>query len=184
MSGKISEAPFICIAPPPAARPPRAIGFTTGRRHRSRPGSRKLGAGHWFRVGHGIMSASNPASLTKEISAEERLALLRKGDRHRAWRSLDDPRVCVRCARAFSGDEVEFVTEAGGQLKRIAQPSIAIPRRCTGGFAAVSPARPAWRERANGRTKSISADFRSASPTSEVIGAGGIEPLFRGGRGD
>lgn len=61
------------------------------------------------------MRASLPASLTKEISAEERLARLQKGDRHRAWRSLDDRRACLRCARAFTGHEVELVTMAGGQ---------------------------------------------------------------------
>lgn len=34
---------FICTVPPPAARPPRAIGFTVGRKEHFRPGSRRAG---------------------------------------------------------------------------------------------------------------------------------------------
>lgn len=49
------------------------------------------------------------------FSDEERLALLREGDRYRRWRSLDDRRVCIRCARVFSGREVVLVSTGDGR---------------------------------------------------------------------
>ena len=52
--------------------------------------------------------------LTTLIPDQDRLTLLRAGDDHRDWRSLDDQRFCLRCTRVFAGREVEIVGGAGG----------------------------------------------------------------------
>ncbi len=52
-----------------------------------------------------------------EISAEERLALLQSLDQRRAWHSLSDRRLCVRCTKAFSGSEVQLHRRSDGSYE-------------------------------------------------------------------
>lgn len=46
--------------------------------------------------------------MSDELSTAERLAILQAIDPHRTWRSLSDRRLCVRCAKPFSGSELRL----------------------------------------------------------------------------
>jgi len=48
-------------------------------------------------------------------SPEERLSILKAHDSRRVWRSLSDRRLCVRCAKSFSGWEVRIRRQTDGQ---------------------------------------------------------------------
>jgi hypothetical protein len=42
-----------------------------------------------------------------QISAEDKLLLLNRLDRWRAWKSLNDRRLCLGCGRMITGHEIE-----------------------------------------------------------------------------
>jgi hypothetical protein len=42
------------------------------------------------------------------LKLDDRLSVLRAGDRFRNWRSLDDERLCILCKRKFTGRQVEI----------------------------------------------------------------------------
>ena len=44
-----------------------------------------------------------------QISAQEKLTLLRRVDRWRLWKSLDDQRLCLGCGRLINGHEIDVV---------------------------------------------------------------------------
>jgi hypothetical protein len=46
------------------------------------------------------------------VNLDDRLSILRTGDRFRIWNSLDDQRVCNVCERKFKGRQVEIRHEA------------------------------------------------------------------------
>jgi hypothetical protein len=47
----------------------------------------------------------------------ERFEVLRQIDTRRRWKSLDDERVCLICARKFSGRHLEFRRNRSGQVE-------------------------------------------------------------------
>ncbi len=53
------------------------------------------------------------------LSADERLRLLRETDHSSPWYSLDDKRVCGICERVFSGRQIQFQqrTQIGDALR-------------------------------------------------------------------
>jgi hypothetical protein len=53
--------------------------------------------------------------MQREIRAEERLEILRAGDKLRTWSSLDDERRCVLCQRTLSGWQVEILRDQRGR---------------------------------------------------------------------
>jgi hypothetical protein len=53
--------------------------------------------------------------MQREIRAEERLDILRAGDKLRTWSSLDDERRCVLCQRTLSGWQVEILRDQRGR---------------------------------------------------------------------
>ena len=52
-----------------------------------------------------------------EIPAGERLALLQSLDHQRAWRSLSDRRICVRCTKTFRGWDVRVQRRGDGSYE-------------------------------------------------------------------
>ncbi len=48
------------------------------------------------------------------LSPEDRLAIVRRGDNSRSWHSLDDERVCVRCTKTFTGHEIRIGPQRDG----------------------------------------------------------------------
>jgi hypothetical protein len=46
--------------------------------------------------------------MTAHVKLDDRLPILRSGDRFRRWNSLDDQRVCSVCQRKFKGRQVEI----------------------------------------------------------------------------
>lgn len=91
----------------PVARPPRLIkpAFETKEYRRfSDAGTRLRLIGLDGRFSHDAIIA--PAQI--HLSLEDRLALLRQLDRWRAWKSLDDKRLCLGCGRLFTGHDVEM----------------------------------------------------------------------------
>jgi hypothetical protein len=46
--------------------------------------------------------------MNAHLNLDDRLAVLRAGDRFRKWRSLDDERLCILCKRKFNGRQVEI----------------------------------------------------------------------------
>ena len=50
-----------------------------------------------------------------DLTAEERLKILRSGDKLRTWSSLDDERLCVLCERRLSGWQIEILRDQGGR---------------------------------------------------------------------
>ena len=50
-----------------------------------------------------------------DLTAEERLKILRAGDKLRTWSSLDDERLCVLCERILSGWQIEILRDKGGR---------------------------------------------------------------------
>lgn len=53
-----------------------------------------------------------PAPL--QLSAEDKLNLLRQVDRWRPWYSLEDRRLCLGCGRLISGNEIEAIQAFDG----------------------------------------------------------------------
>jgi hypothetical protein len=51
------------------------------------------------------------------VKLDDRLSILRAGDRFHRWNSLDDQRVCRICERKFKGRQVEIRRLAGGRYK-------------------------------------------------------------------
>lgn len=54
-------------------------------------------------------------SLTNHLTPETRLALLREGDRRRAWRSLGERRISLSCSQVFNGEQVRIATDGDGK---------------------------------------------------------------------
>ena len=54
------------------------------------------------------------ASEQLQLSAEEKLTLLKQADRWRPWFALQDQRLCLGCGRLISGDEIEMTQAADG----------------------------------------------------------------------
>jgi hypothetical protein len=50
-----------------------------------------------------------------DLTAEERLKILRAGDKLRTWSSLDDERLCVLCERILSGWQIEILRDQRGR---------------------------------------------------------------------
>jgi hypothetical protein len=48
-------------------------------------------------------------ALQLEVSAEEKLSLLKQLDRWRRWDSLDDRRLCLGCGRIITGHEINVM---------------------------------------------------------------------------
>jgi hypothetical protein len=55
--------------------------------------------------------------MTANVKLDDRLLILRAGDRFRKWNSLDDQRVCNVCERKFKGRQVEIRRFPGGRYK-------------------------------------------------------------------
>ena len=56
-------------------------------------------------------------AMTANVKLDDRLLLLRVGDRFRRWNSLDDQRVCSVCERKFKGRQIEIRRLPGGRYK-------------------------------------------------------------------
>ncbi|PZR74465.1 MAG: hypothetical protein DLM73_07850 [Chthoniobacterales bacterium] len=54
--------------------------------------------------------------MSHHFSAEQRLEILRAADSTRAWHSLADQRVCLRCEKKFTGDEIAIVHDQRGRF--------------------------------------------------------------------
>jgi hypothetical protein len=54
-------------------------------------------------------------SLMKEVIGANQLTILRAGDDYRAWRSLNDRRICMHCTKVFSGAEVRIGMDRFGR---------------------------------------------------------------------
>jgi len=65
---------------------------------------------------------------TSAEESAERLELLRRTDRFRDWRSLDDKRICVVCGRQFSGHDVR--TRRTGEIVELHCPT----KKCESGL--------------------------------------------------
>jgi hypothetical protein len=50
-----------------------------------------------------------------DLTAEERLKILRAGDKLRTWSSLDDERLCVLCERILSGRQIKISRDQRGR---------------------------------------------------------------------
>lgn len=55
--------------------------------------------------------------ITAHVKLDDRLSILRAGDRFRKWDSLDDQRVCSVCERKFKGMQIEIRQFPGGRYK-------------------------------------------------------------------
>src|ERR1043166_2880596 len=55
--------------------------------------------------------------MSGHVNLDDRLTLLRGGDRFRRWNSLDDQRVCSVCERKFKGRQIEIRRFPGGRYK-------------------------------------------------------------------
>ncbi|MFL6527891.1 MAG: hypothetical protein ACJ8HU_09235 [Chthoniobacterales bacterium] len=53
--------------------------------------------------------------MKKVLFSEDKLDLLRKGDRDFNWESLDSKRCCVLCERTFTGRQVIVTKTRGGK---------------------------------------------------------------------
>jgi hypothetical protein len=62
------------------------------------------------------------------VKLDDRLSILRAGDRFRKWNSLDDHRVCSVCERKFKGRQVEIRRFPGGRHKLYC-PTLGCPSR-------------------------------------------------------
>jgi hypothetical protein len=54
-------------------------------------------------------------AMIARIKLDDRLSVLRAGDRFRRWNSLDDQRVCSVCERKFKGRQIEIRRFSGGR---------------------------------------------------------------------
>jgi hypothetical protein len=55
--------------------------------------------------------------MTAHVKLDDRLPILRAGDRFRRWNSVDDLRVCNVCERKFKGRQIEIRRFTGGKYK-------------------------------------------------------------------
>ena len=55
--------------------------------------------------------------MIAHLKLDDRLAVLRAGDRFRRWNSLDDERLCILCKRKFSGRQVEIRRLSHGRFE-------------------------------------------------------------------
>jgi hypothetical protein len=55
--------------------------------------------------------------MTAHVKLDDRLSLLRVGDRFSKWNSLGDQRVCSVCERKFKGRQIEIRRLPGGRYK-------------------------------------------------------------------
>jgi hypothetical protein len=55
--------------------------------------------------------------MIAHVTLDDRLTILRTGDRFRRWNSLDDQRICSVCERKFKGRQVEIRRFPGGKYK-------------------------------------------------------------------
>jgi hypothetical protein len=55
--------------------------------------------------------------MIAHVKLDDRLSILRAGDRFRRWNSLDDQRVCSVCERKFKARQVEIRRFPGGSYK-------------------------------------------------------------------
>jgi len=55
--------------------------------------------------------------MTAHVKLDDRLSILRAGDRFRKWNSLDDQRVCSVLERKFKGRQIEIRRFHGGRYK-------------------------------------------------------------------
>jgi len=55
--------------------------------------------------------------MIAHVKLDDRVSILRAGDRFRKWNSLDDQRVCSVCERKFKGRQVEIRRFPGGRYK-------------------------------------------------------------------
>jgi hypothetical protein len=62
------------------------------------------------------------------IALDDRLSILRAGDRLRRWISLEDQRVCSVCERKFKGRQVEIRCFSGGRYT-LHCPTLGCPSR-------------------------------------------------------
>ena len=53
--------------------------------------------------------------MPRNFTPEERLEILRTGDKLRTWSSLDDERFCVVCERIFKGWQIEILRDQRGR---------------------------------------------------------------------
>jgi hypothetical protein len=53
--------------------------------------------------------------MIAHVTLDDRLSILRAGDRFRRWNSLDDQRICGVCERKFKGRQVEIRHFTGGR---------------------------------------------------------------------
>ena len=53
--------------------------------------------------------------MQRNYTSEERLEILRAGDKLRPWVSLDDERLCVLCDRIFNGWQIEILRDQRGR---------------------------------------------------------------------
>jgi hypothetical protein len=66
--------------------------------------------------------------MTAHVKLDDRLSILRDGDRSRKWNSLDDQRVCSVCERRFKGRQIEIRRFPGGRYKMYC-PTLGCPSR-------------------------------------------------------
>lgn len=55
-------------------------------------------------------------AIKPHLPLDERLSVLRLADRFRNWNSLDDQRVCILCAKTFTGRQVEIKRGRSGSF--------------------------------------------------------------------
>jgi len=55
--------------------------------------------------------------MSDQLTSPERLTILQALDHHRSWRSLNDRRLCVRCAKPFNGMEICLRLQADGSYR-------------------------------------------------------------------
>lgn len=59
-----------------------------------------------------------------ELSDKEKLEILKRFDRFRKWRSLDDKRYCLACAKIITGREIQVIgISADGDSLRVVCPT-------------------------------------------------------------
>jgi len=74
------------------------------------------------------------------VKLDDRLSILRAGDRLRKWNSLDDHRVCGVCERKFKGRQVEIRRFPGGRYK-LCCPTLGCPSGAQEWFYPHAPGR-------------------------------------------
>jgi hypothetical protein len=67
------------------------------------------------RDGASVFLIQSKDIMRKHFTSEQRLDILRAGDRLRKWHSLDDKRVCILCERIFTGWQIEISRDQRGR---------------------------------------------------------------------